>query len=88
MASSLRKSLSKLLKKDDLFYQLTLIKKDQKDFTTNEIKSSVEKNKLLFEIYHSSIEIIKQLDISEQNVAHYAELAGQYTVYGPNGPNV
>lgn len=82
MDSSLRKSLSKLLEKDDLFYQLTLIKKDQKDFTTNEIKSSVEKNKLLFEIYHSSIEIIKQLDISEQNVAHYAELAGQYTVYG------
>ena len=39
MDSSLRKSLSKLLEKDDLFYQLTLIKKDQKDFTTNEINS-------------------------------------------------
>ncbi len=48
MDSLLRKSLSKLLEKDDLFYQLTLIKKDQKDFTTNEIKASVEKNKLDF----------------------------------------
>lgn len=82
MDSLLRKSLSKLLEKDDLFYQLTLIKKDQKDFTTNEIKASVEKNKLLLEIYHKSIEIIRQLDISEQNVVHYAELAAQYTVYG------
>lgn len=82
MDNWLRNSLSNLLKKDDLFYQITLVKKDQKDFTTNEIKSSVEKNKLLFEIYHSAVKIIKQLDISEQNVAHYAELAGQYTVYG------
>jgi hypothetical protein len=36
----------------------------------------------LANIYHCSIEIRKQLGISEQNVAHYAELAGQYTVYG------
>ncbi|WP_425361609.1 Tn3 family transposase [Candidatus Tisiphia endosymbiont of Ceraclea dissimilis] len=82
MDNSLRKSLSILLKKNDLFYQLTLIKKDQKDFTTNEIRASVEKNKLLIEIYHRSIEIIKQLGISEQNVVHYAELAEQYTIYG------
>lgn len=81
MDYSLRTSLGQLLKKDDLFYQITLIKKDQKDFTTNEIKASVEKNKLLAKIYHSSIEIIRQLEISEQNVAHYAELAGQYNVY-------
>ena len=81
MDSSLRQSLNKLFEKDDLFYQLTLIKKDQKDFTTNEIKASVEKNKLLSEIYHKSIEIIKELAISEQNISHYAELAVQYTVY-------
>ena len=82
MSGSLRDSLGKLLKKDDLFYQITLIKKDQKDFTTHEIKASVQKNKLLSEIYNSSIEIIKQLEISEQNVTHYAESAAQYTVYG------
>lgn len=81
MDNSLRKSLNNLLKKNDLFYQFTLIKKDQKDFTTNEIRATVEKNKLLVEIYRSSIEIIKQLDISEQNVLHYAELAEQYSVY-------
>ena len=81
MDHSLRTSLGQLLKKDDLFYQITLIKKDQKDFTTNEIKASVKKNHLLSEIYHKSIEIIRQLEISEQNVAHYAELAAQYNVY-------
>ena len=81
MDQSLRQSLDGLLKKDDLFYYFTLLKKDQKDFTTNEIRSSVEKNKLLFAIYHKSISIIAQLDISEQNVIHYAELAIQYTIH-------
>jgi len=78
----LRESLKELFDKDQLFYQLTLIKKDQKDFTTSEIRSSVEKHKLLADIYQSSIEIIKQLDISDQNVLFYAELAEQYTIYG------
>ena len=36
---------------------------------------------MLSKIYSHSIDIIKQLDISEQNVAHYAELAEQYSVY-------
>ena len=78
----LRASLKSLLKKNDLFYQLTLVKKDQKDFTTNEIRLSVEKNKFLSQIYHRSIEIIKQLNISDLNVAYYADLAEQYTVDG------
>ena len=78
----LRESLKELFDKDQLFYQLTLIKKDQKDFTTSEIRSSVEKHKLLADIYQSSIEIIKQLGISDQNVLFYAELAEQYTIYG------
>jgi TnpA family transposase len=79
---SLRNSLNNLLKKDDLFYQLTLVKKDQKNFTTSEIRATVAKNKLLADIYKRSVEIIKQLDISEQNVLYYAEIARQYTVYG------
>lgn len=79
---SLRKSLSQLLEKDNLFYHFTLVKKDQKDFSTHEIRATAEKNKLLKEIYYSAVEIIKQLEISEQNVAYYADLASQYTVYG------
>jgi len=58
------------------------MEKDQKDFTTHEIRATAEKNKLLKEIYYSAVEIIKQLEISEQNVAYYADLASQYTVYG------
>ena len=70
------------MNKDDLFYQLTLIKKDQKDFTTSEIRTSVEKHKLLSTIYQSAVSIIEQLGISDQNILYYAELAEQYTIYG------
>jgi TnpA family transposase len=82
MDAVLRKSLDQLLEKDNLFYQLTLVKKDQKDFSTREIRATVEKNKLLHGIYHAAASVVSQLTISEQNVAYYADLASQYTVYG------
>ena len=47
----------------------------QKDFSTTEIKGCVEKNKLLLNIYERSIEIIKNLEISVQNVEYYSKLS-------------
>lgn len=81
MSKDLRYSLDSLLEKDDIFYKFTLVKRDQKDFTTGEIRNTVEKQKLLKSIYQSSLDVIRDLEISPQNVAHYAELAEQYTIY-------
>lgn len=81
MNNSTRDQLNELLKKNDLFYNFTLIKKDQKDFSTSEIKLSIEKTELLKPIYKSSQDIIKGLELSPQNVIYYAELAERYTVY-------
>lgn len=58
----------RFLEKDELFYQLTTVKKDQKDFSTGEINASVKKHEFLSTLYQRSIEIIKKLDISEQNL--------------------
>ena len=77
-----RIALNELLNRDDLFYQLSFIKRDQKDFTTSEIRASIEKHKLLSSIYHDSVTILEQLGISDQNILYYAELAEQYTIYG------
>ena len=44
MDKPLREQLNKLLEKEDNYYQLTVIKKDQKDFATGEIKNAVEKH--------------------------------------------
>ena len=70
-----RKLLAEFLEKDELFYQLTTLKKDQKDFTTAEINASVKKYQFLSSLYQKSIDVIKELDISEQNIIHYADLA-------------
>lgn len=77
-----RELLAEFLEKDELFYQLTTLKKDQKDFTTAEINASIKKHQFLSLLYQKSIKIIKELDISEQNIIHYADLAVYHTVYG------
>ena len=77
-----RAKLTSLLERDDDYYQLTSIKNDQKDFTTTEITNTLEKHQLLVEIYERSIEITKELGVSEQNVMHYADLAVYHTIYG------
>ncbi|CAM4497751.1 MAG: hypothetical protein LEGION0403_FIIPPAGN_02529 [Legionella sp.] len=82
MDKPLRESLANFLEKDELFYQLTTIKKDQKDFFTGEINASVKKHQFLSTLYQRTIEIIKELDISKQNIMHYAYLAVYHTVYG------
>jgi TnpA family transposase len=82
MDSTLRNSLDNLLEKDNLFYHLTLIKQDQKSFSTSAIRSTVEKNQLLEQIYQKSVTLIKDLNISEQNIILYSDLAERYTVYG------
>ncbi|MDF1931788.1 hypothetical protein PGH45_19360 [Legionella pneumophila] len=42
VSSSTGPLLAEFLEKDELFYQLTTLKKDQKDFTTAEINASVK----------------------------------------------
>jgi len=76
------KLLANFLEKEELFYKLTAVKKDQKDFTTSEINASIKNHQFLSTIYQRSIEIIKELGISEQNIMHYAELALYHEVYG------
>jgi hypothetical protein len=77
---SLRDQLDKLLQNDDLLYNLTLLKKDQKDFSTTEIKSTINKQQLIIALYQQSQNLIQSLDISEQNIIYYADLAEFYTI--------
>ncbi|MBT4835786.1 MAG: Tn3 family transposase [Methylococcales bacterium] len=76
----MRNQLDKLLDNEDLFYNLTLLKKDQKDFSTKEILKSVAKQAMIHEIYQKSLKLIPNLGISEQNIIYYANLAEFYTI--------
>ncbi|MDD1606014.1 MAG: Tn3 family transposase [Methylococcaceae bacterium] len=76
----LRGQLDTLLANDALFYNLTLLKKDQKDFSTTEIKKSVAKQQLILGIYQQSKVLMPKLGLSEQNIIYYANLAEFYSV--------
>lgn len=76
----LRNELDLLLDNDELFYNLTLIKKDQRNFSTTEIKNTVAKQQLIIEIYEKSLILMPKLGISEQNIIYYANLAEFYTI--------
>ncbi len=76
----LRAELDKLLSNDELFYNLTLLKKDQKNFSTTEIKNSVAKQQLVIGIYQKSQTLMSKLGLSEQNIIYYANLAEFYTI--------
>lgn len=77
---ALRSQLDGLLENDGLFYNLTLLKKDQKNFSTTEIKMSVSKQQLVMGIYGQSKWLMPRLGISEQNIVYYANLAEFYTI--------
>ena len=76
----LRSQLDKLLNNDELFHNLTLLKKDQKNFSTTEIKKSVAKQQLVIGIYEKSKLLMPKLGISEQNIIYYANLAEFYSI--------
>ncbi|MDD1607941.1 MAG: Tn3 family transposase [Methylococcaceae bacterium] len=57
-----------------------MLKKDQKDFSTTEIKKSVAKQQLILGIYQQSKVLMPKLGLSEQNIIYYANLAEFYSV--------
>lgn len=79
-SNEIRDQLDNLLQIDELFYSLTLIKMDQKDFSTTEILHTVKKQQKIFDLCKESRRLMNKLGISEQNVIYYAGLAEFYTI--------
>ena len=75
-----KRSLGRLLKMDEIFYKLTLLKKDPKDFGTNEMRRELTKQGYIASIFEKGKVILAKLDISRQNIQYYAELAEYYDI--------
>jgi len=74
-----RLALDGLLKLNDSLYQITLLKKDPKDFSTGEMRKEVAKHQALLNVYKPTKSIISKLDISAKNIEYYADMATFYT---------
>ena len=69
-----KKELDALLETDDSFYQITLLKKDPKDFSTSEMRSEVAKNQRLLKIYN----------LTKSDILNRLPLPCPYQVYQGN----
>jgi hypothetical protein len=73
--------LNRLLATGDTLYELTLIKKEPKDFGFNETRSELARLTGLKEFYLSTQRILPALGISNENIKYYASLVGYYSIY-------
>ena len=73
-----RLALDALLENDDSFYQITLLKKDPKDFSTREMRREVAKQQALLNVYEPTKAVIPKLNISAKNIEYYANMAKFY----------
>ncbi len=73
--------LASLLKAEDTLHQLTLLKREPKDFSFKEMAQEKDRLKSLKHAYEKSSEVIPQLGLSNENIKYYASLVGYYTVY-------
>ncbi|WP_340642447.1 DUF4158 domain-containing protein [Photobacterium damselae] len=62
-SNEIREQLGNLLQIDELFYSLTLIKMDQKDFSTTEILHTVKKQQKIFDLCKESKRLMNKLGI-------------------------
>lgn len=76
-----RKQLDSLLTVEESLYQLTLLKREPKDFSHQEVQKEVEKRILLTDLYQLAARFLPSLHISNENIKYYASLVSYYTIF-------
>jgi TnpA family transposase len=78
---SARKDLERLLEDRQGLHEITLLKRDPRDFSNSEIKREVQRKEEARELYRLSQELLPHLEISTENIGHYASLVEYYSVH-------
>jgi TnpA family transposase len=76
-----RKSLKRLLEDTQGLYEITLLKRDPRDFSNDEIRREVERGEQTRGLYQMSQKVLPQLQISNENIRYYASLVDYYSVH-------
>jgi hypothetical protein len=79
--SSAKAALKRLLEEKQGLYEITLLKRDPRDFSNHEIRREVERGEQIRELYRMSQKVLPQLKISNENIKYYASLVDYYSVY-------
>jgi len=74
-------SLQALLSAEKFLHEITLLRKEPKDFSHKEIAAEIAKKQKLEPLYQFSKRFLPELDISNESIRYYATLVDFYTVY-------
>lgn len=75
-----KKALMGLLDDREGLHEITLLKRDPRDFSNHEIRREVERGKQLRELYLLSQKVLPHLRTSNENIRYYASLVNYYSV--------
>ena len=76
-----KQSLNQLIQKESTLSELAALKQDAKSFSSSMMVLERQKHRILKPLYNIAKNILSQMNISQQNIAHYASLAHHYTIY-------
>src|SRR5262249_21352999 len=74
-------ALDRLLENPQGLHEITLLKRDPRDFSNQEIRREAERGEDLQALYALSQRLLPHLKISKENIRYYASLVDYYTVH-------
>jgi len=74
-------SLQSLLSDSQGLYEITLLKREPKDFSLKEIGQEISRGKQIHHLYCLTKELLPHLSISNENIKYYASLVTYYSVF-------
>ena len=81
ISRSAKLALNRLLEDVQGLHEITLLKRDPRDFSNHEIRREVRRGQQLRELYELSQKLLPHLQISNENIRYYATLVDYYSVY-------
>ena len=81
LAPSDRAALMALLQDPQGLYEITLLKRDPRDFSHGEIKNELGRGERMRPLYQLAQQLLPHLTISNENVKYYASLVSYYSVH-------
>jgi len=76
-----RETLQRLLGDVQGLYEITLLKREPKDFSLGEIKREIGRGEQIRPLYHLAQRVLPYLDISNESIKYYASLVSYYSVF-------
>ena len=74
-------ALRALLDDSQGLYEITLLKREPRDFGLGEIKQEIERGEQIRPLYHLGQNLLPTLGISNESIIYYASLVTYYTVF-------